>query len=338
MAVNDLSLGLVEGGSDDLELFLKLFSGEVLLEMEPRLSTRNTISAKTVRPGSKSAQFRQMGSGTVFRHSAGDNLLSDTQTPVTGGSPEAYVQSLSQGEIEVFLDRPLLAAAVIDDWEQARNSFQARQPVARVLGRDLAKQVDLDRLRLMIRAAQGNLTQDQSFAAGFATSGSVINDANSDTDGSALLDALRQAEEAFSDADIPEEERHVALKPAQYNLLVQNQDLLNRDFGSDNGVFSDGTVFRAWGMALHKTTNLPTADDSSLDQTGVNGELYQADARNTVAVCWQMEGFASAEAEAIAIQAENKIELQGLFIVAKNTVGHGILRPDHFVQIRTAAP
>ena len=329
--LNPTSLGQINEAGSDLALFLKLFSGEVLTTYRENLTTEGTVMTHTVPQGAKSSQFRLMGEGSVARHVAGKNVLVDDDP-----DGAKYLTQIKQGEREVFLDRPLIAVTTVDNWEEARNSFQARQPIAMELARQLAKRTDRDRLLLMIKAAGASLDSTSSYPTAWATSGTKVTDANAGTDGSALLDSIRQLEEAFSDADVPEMDRHVALKPSHYNLLVQNQDLLNRDFNTDNGIFSDGTVYRAWGMMLHKTTNIPTTNLLSDDQTGVNGEDYAVDARNTVAVAWQSEGFASAEAEAIGVEAEDKIELQGALILGKVVSGHEIIRPVNFGWIVTA--
>jgi len=133
---------------------------------------------------------------------------------------------------------------------------------------------------------------------------------------------------------------HVALKPQQYHLLVENQDLLNRDYGGQNGIFADGTVFKAWGMELHPTTGLPTGDFSTDTQyiNGVHGENYAFDATNTVALCWIDRACGSATADMISVETEYMARYQADFILGKTTMGHAVLWPGGTAQIRTAAP
>ena len=70
----------------------------------------------------------------------------------------------------------------------------------------------------------------------------------------------------------------------------------------------------------------------------MHGETYGEDCNNVVAVAWMTSALATAEAEQIVIEAENKIELRGLFMQGVATNGHGVLRPDGCGVIRTAAP
>ena len=323
-------------GGADYELFLRTFSGEVLATLRAMMVTEGRFTRKTVPPGANRVQFRQIGTGTAYRHIQGANILEDNDP----SDSAALLSSINMGDHDVYLDRPIIAATLVDDWENVRASIDARQPIARELGKDLAIAIDKDRLHLVIKAAEGNLlSSHKNDISGWPSSGTVVTDANALTDGSALLDALRQIEEGFSTANVPDEGRHVALGPVAYNLLVQNQDLLNRDFNTDNGVFSDGTVFRAWGMALHKTTQVPTmaaAGTNPLGTGGVNGETYAQSASNGVAICWQEMGCVTAEASAINVQSEFRTERQAEFVLAKATVGHDILRPDFCGFVKTA--
>ena len=131
--------------------------------------------------------------------------------------------------------------------------------------------------------------------------------------------------------------RFCALKPAQYNLLVQQQDLLNRDFGNTNGVFSDGTVYRAWGIELVKSTHVPTTSKTTSTVGIRNGFTsgYGGDFTATVATLWQKDGVAMVRT-GMSMESEYKIEYGGTLLLGKIATGHDVLRPKHCARIGTA--
>lgn len=332
--------GSLASEADKIEQFLTVFGGEVMVSFRKALVTNGAWMMKTVPDGFESVTYRQVGKANVKRHLSGQSLLLDFDA--TSPTPEPLLTSMETGRLQVFLDRPLTASTLVDRWENRRNSFDTRQEVAQEIGKDLADQVDYERLLLVAKAAQGNLTQTSDFISSIPTAGATLEDPNVATDGSALLDALKEASIFFHEANMLAngEKAYVALRPRQYSLLVENQDLLNRDYGGTNGIFSDGTVFKAWGMELRPTTGLPTADESSniLMTRGVHGENYAVDARNTVALCWIDKAFGSATADAISVESTYEHEYKADLISGDTSMGHTAIFPAGSFQIRTATP
>lgn len=330
-------LGEINSGGDYDALYLTDFSGEIMGALRSNLVTEGRVLRKYVPPGKDSVQFRLMGSGAVKRHIYGKNLLVDDASD--GGK---FMQKIPQGEIRAYLDRELTNTTFSETWEEERNSFESRGPFAMELGIDLAEQIDTERFLLMLKAATNALSAGfkANLPTGFPQTGQILTDSNYDTDGAALMAGLKSARQWFLEKKLGPGGQHVALAPAQYLNLVDNKDLLNRDFGGANGIYSQGEVYFAWGMMLHMTNNMPTTDYSSTADmaTGVNGEDYQVNATNTVAIAWHESCMGTCEAHGIGVEAEYKFELRGTPIVASATVGHEILRAEGFQQLRTAAP
>lgn len=353
------NLGQIEGSNDTEALFLKVFTGRVLTEFERRMAVLPRIEMLPMPPGSKSIQVPYVGRANTTRHEVGHNILTDqpTSTNITPSNPKgsapSHLADIPFGEREVFIDDPLKSKAFIDEWEQFKSQLSAQQRVARELGRILAEDNDVLALQLLSKAARPtadagidwstsslpSLFQPASDGAGLFT------DANAATDGSVLLGKLQEVSEYFDAGRVPEEDRYVALAPAHYNLLVNNQDLLNRDFGGANGVFSDGTVFKAWGMTLVKsiaildllTTGIGEDGDSSAQstQTGVRGTLYNVNAVGTVAVCWQREAVVGVRGGSMGMVRQHLEHYGGDLLVAKLATGYECLRPKHAAVVGT---
>lgn len=354
MAVTDaLRLGQVNQTGGTETLFLKVSGDEVVAAYEEKVNVVDKIDMRQMPRGAKSVQIRGLGKAFTRRREVGDNLLtddpsSDNLTPSGESDTTTYLSTVNQGEREVFIDDPLLAAEFIDDFEEFKNTFSSAGPISKKMGEALAVDNDKLALRLIHRSTviydwDGSNLPDEMKPALGASSDVATNqivEANAATDGSALLDALRQISEGMDGFDVPEDGRYVALRPAQYNLLVQNQDLLNRDFGGANGIFADGTVFKAWGMTLVKTNNVPTSDLSSgaASATGIRNPIgYNATAAECAAIAWQRDAVVGVRAGLVSMESQYKIEYQGDLLVAKMATGYDIVQPQACWTVDTAS-
>ncbi len=66
--------GTVGTGSDQRELFLKVFSGEVLTTFKRLNKLRPMVRRRVLRSG-KTAQFPTVGKATTAYHTAGENIF-----------------------------------------------------------------------------------------------------------------------------------------------------------------------------------------------------------------------------------------------------------------------
>lgn len=352
IVADPLRLGQTNQAGSTEALFLKVFAGEVVVAYEEKVDVGNNIDMRSMPRGAKSVQVRGVGKAFTRRREVGANLLTsdpanDNITPSidrAGGEgagtilATSFLSSVNQGEREVFVDDPLVTAEFIDDFEQFKNSFDASGPISTKMGEALAVDNDELILRLIVRGVRSFDWDTSSLPDEFKPLGGTATDtdtntiieANAKTDGSSLLDALRQVSEGMDDFDVPDDGRFVALRPAQYNLLVQNQDLLNRDFGGQNGIFSDGTVFRAWGMQLVKTNRLPITDLTSgaAGDTGVRNPIgYNAQAAEVAAAAWHRGSVVGVRAGMVSMQRQFLIQYQGDLLVARMATGYDIVRP-----------
>jgi len=330
--------GLDTGGSDDIELFLKQYSGEVLLAYDEMVKIAPTVTRRKLR-NQKSSVFPVIGKSTGKYHAAGEDILTDTALDHEAAATATvnYLDAMKHAEKEVFCDDLFISPLFISELDELRNFYDVRAPYARKQGMALARNTDINLMRVVITAA--NETNGILGSTGNTEhpGGTVITSANSGTDGGALLEAIKDVAIAFDDNDVPEDSRYCALAPTQYYLLVQNQDLLNRDFGGgENGIFSEGTVFKAWGMELIKTNLLPTDDSSGYQTAGQRGATYLVDASNTTACCWQKDAIGSVSLMDVQTEVEYIMERQGHLMLAKVAEGHDFLLPQACAQIQTA--
>jgi hypothetical protein len=307
MTMNPSRLGQKNSAGDDDALFLKVYAGEVLTAFAEKNVFIGRHMIRSIDSGS-SAQFPATWKGTASYHTPG-NRLSGT--------------SISHNERVIAIDELLVADRFIYRLDEAKNHYDVRSIYTADCGRALAKQFDQNVAQVGCLAARASATVTGGFG------GSQVTDADCNSNGTSMAESIFDATQALDEKDVPEDDRYTFVRPAQYNLLVQVDKMLNRDFGGNPGVYSDGTIWRAAGTAIVKTNNLP----STTVATGPSA--YQGDFQYTYALVMHPSAVGTVKLLDLAVEMEYLIEYQGWLIVAKYAIGHGILRPESAVEIIT---
>ena len=142
-----------------------------------------------------------------------------------------------------------------------------------------------------------------------------------------MFDAAEQLDEN----NVPENDRYMYVRPAQYYLMAETTSLINRDWGG-RGVYAEGEVLKVAGIHIVKTNNLPITNIS--DSTGVT--THEADFSTTKALVMHKSSVATVKLLNLAVETEYDIRLQGWWIVAKYAMGHGYIRPEGCVEFKTS--
>jgi hypothetical protein len=264
----------------------------------------------------KSASFPALGKMHARYHVPG--------TPIVGSNNPAI------GQRTINIDDLLIADVVIYDLEDAKLHFEVRQEYSRGLGVALAKRFDQKIARLgYIAARSAGITADYD-------GGSVITHAAAATDGEQLARLIFRAAEIFDTKNVPEEDRNVIVMPAQYYLLVQFKDLLNRDWGG-RGSLATADLPMVANIAIHKSNNLPNGTNIVDVIPGENND-YTGDFTRSVALVMNRTAVGTVKLFDLAVEKSGgdfHIVYQGDMFVAKYAMGHGILRPDSAIEIAT---
>jgi len=297
-------------------LFLKQFSGEVLTSFEQATVTADKHMVRTIANG-KSAQFPVMGRSSASYHTPGNEI--------TG-------TALNHAEKVITINDLLISNHFIANIDEAKNHYDVRSVYSSEMGRALAFQMDKHVLQTMLQAAAASANVgDTSYA-----SGTIITDADSNTNADSLIGSIFDAAEALDDAYVPSEGRCAFLKPEQYYLLANASKAVNVDF-SGRGSIADGTVPQIAGISLIKTPHLPTGNitGTGVDAGGAGG-AQAVNASNTTAIITHPSAVGTVKLMDLAVESEYDIRRQGTLMVAKYAMGHGVLRPEAAVQIQTA--
>jgi hypothetical protein len=307
-------LGQVNASGDANALFLKVWSGEVLATFQRENKMLGMTNVRTISSG-KSAQFPVIGTTSASYHTPGNEIVGT---------------SVKHAEKTINIDDLLVSSAFIANIDEAKNHYDVRSTYTSEMGRALANTVDKNLLQLAVLSAQASAT----ITGG--SGGTQITDADANTNATSLIASIFECAQALDEKDVPSEDRFCVVKPDVYYQIVQNDKILNRDFGANgNGVYSDGTVIKVAGINIVKSNTAVTAfADNSSAVSGTNN-TYNVDAQYVVATVFHKSAIGTVKLMDLGMESEYDLRRQGSLMVAKMALGHGILRPESASLIKT---
>ena len=337
----------LSAGTDNDELFLKKFSGEILQTFEEKNIFKPLHTIRTIENG-KSAQFPVTGIATASYHTPGQNIADD------GNS---YLSDIAKTERVITIDKMLVASTFLANIDDVKNHYDIRSVYANELGKALAVRFDKALAKTFIGAARSATNLDQAPKTGgryniadaeFGTSNIVAGTPEAFS-GAELVAALFAAAQKLDENDVAEDGRFCVLKPVDYYKLVTGVDVggafsvaasaANTDVGG-SGSLAGGTVPQVAGISIYKSNHIPSGNlggsdedgDASNDPFGV-GNGYNADFRNSVGIVGHSSAVGTVKLLDLATESEYQIERQGTLFVAKYAMGHGILRPECCIEL-----
>lgn len=304
--------GADNGGVDKKALFLKIFSGEVLMTYQAKTVMAALHETRNITSG-KSASFPVIGTTTAARHTPGNELVGN---------------SVLQSERIISIDDLLVANISIANIDEAMNHFELRQKYSNIMGDALAQTYDKIRLQLVVLAARAAATLTGG------SGGTALTNANYGTDADTFLAGVSKAAQTLDEKNAPEGDRHAIVKPSIWYLLVNDGSAFHRDFGNEgNGSQASGIVGEWTGVRLHKSNNLPSSNIAAV--TGENN-TYSGDFTNTVAPVFHRSAIGTVTLLSLASEMEYSVSRQATLMVSKIADGSGILRPESAVELKSA--
>jgi len=341
-AVNATSRSADANG--DNALFLKVFAGEILTAFNENNIMKDLTMVRSISSG-KSASFPVTGTASASYHTPGDSLI-------TGN----YLSQIAHNERQVFIDDLLVASTLIANIDELRNHYDLRSIYSAELGKALAKECDLNIIKTFIAAASESATAPQG-------AGTIL-DGGDLTTASALVNALFSVAETLDSKDVPSEGRFAVMSPAEYyKLLTADNTAINKDTSGGSADAAKGTIVEVAGIRLFKSNHIkdvsaledsvkdtaapgvnndPFGDTSGSDATphGYNGDFSAMSDGTTFAKgCGFIAGHEAAVGTVklldLATESEYQIERQATLFAAKYAMGHGVLRPEAAILVKT---
>ena len=229
------------------------------------------------------------------------------------------------------VERFVFSSAFIANIDEAKNHYDVRSIYTSEMGRALSNTVDQNLLQLAVLGAQASATVTGG------SGGTQITDADANTNATSLISSIFECAEALDEKDVPSEDRFCVVTPNVYYQIVQNDKILNRDFGANgNGVYSDGTVIKVAGINIVKSnTAVDAYADNSASVSGTNN-TYNVDASNVVATVFHKSAIGTVKLMDLGMESEYDLRRQGTLMVGKMALGSGIIRPESATLIKTA--
>jgi hypothetical protein len=294
-------IGSINSATDKNALFLKVFSGEVLATFVRENQMLGMSSVRSISQG-KSAQFPVIGTTTAAYHTVGNEIV---------GTEVKHAEKI------ISIDDLLLSSAFLSNLDEAKNHYDVRSTYSSEMGRALANKVDQHLLQLTVLAAAASTT----ITGG--SGGENVIDADCKTNAASMITSIFECAQALDEKDVPSQDRWAVVTPDVYYQLVANDKILNRDFGGNNGVYSDGTVIKVAGINIVKSNTAVTAfTDQSASISGTNN-TYSVDAQYVGAVVFHKSAIGTVKLMDLAMESEYDIRRQGTLMVAKLALGHG---------------
>lgn len=315
-------LGLVNnagGGTwaGDNALFLQVFAGEVLTAFRKATIFESLHTVRTISSG-KSASFPLIGLNSAAYHTPG-TMLTGTQ--------------VKHAEAVIKIDDKLVSNVFVADIDEAKNHYDVRAPYSTEMGNALAYTFDKNVAAMVAKAARTATNFNTDLPGG--TRIKIVAASKSAITGAQLATALFSAAQKMDENNLPENDRYCVLAPAEYYKLVQETNVINRDWGGA-GAYADGTVLRVAGITILKSNHLPTTNRTST--TGEQND-YTANFTDSVALAFNKMAVGTVKLMDLKMEqtgSDVHALWQGTFMVASMALGTNILRPDCAVEIYTA--
>lgn len=331
--------GAASDGSAEYALFLKVFSGEVLSTFQESNKFMDKHMVRTITSG-KSAQFPVLGTAGTKYHTPGDSLIESASG--------AYISGILANEKIIHIDQFLTSNVMIADADELMNHYDVRSEYASAIGRALAKQMDAN----IISTVYGAAATATTITGGNAGTQLLSTVETSATTGALLISAAFDAAQALDEHDVPQEDRFMAVRPAEYYKLIEatgsGTNLVNRDFTASNGSIADGVVHRVAGFEIVMTNNLNGTDTTATgssdagirnDPSGGSGTGYQEGIAwdELHALFFHKSAVGTVKLADLSVESEYQLERLSSLFVAKYMCGHGVLRPESAVSYAKAA-
>ena len=323
---NPVKFGNANSGSTrDDALFLKVFAGEVITSFDRASKTQGADMVRSISNG-KSASFPVMGRIGAEYHAVGAEIL---------GS------AVNSNEKVITINDLLISSVFVSNIEEAKNHWDVRSAYSTEMGRALSFQKDKHILQTIGQAtlASANVT------GGDATKNVVNTGIASTTDATAanaMIDAIFAAAKELDANYVPSEGRKCFMRLEEYYKLANATNAVNVDFsGGANGGVASGKVAKIAGIELvpvphFVSSNVTSGADAGSATNG--GSTPQAvNLANFVALVSHPSAVGTVKLMDLAVEKEYDIRRQGTLMVAKYSMGHGVLRPEAAVGIKEAA-
>ncbi len=272
-----------QGGSVSA-LHLEEFTGIVESTIERKASLKGFIPMRTVR-----------GTSTITNFAVGESTLQKATpgSPIDGTGTDFSKRTLT-------VDTVILARSVLPLLETFQTSYDSRKEIGMEHGKKIAKFYDQSFFIQAIKAAQfADSTYKNGAASGkplghFGGSTQTLTASGDALDPAKLYAAVAnlfvQMEE--KDVDPRTDDVVIALRPAEFYTLLQNEQLIDGTYKTSEGTSIQAHLLKAYGVPVMASNNFPGGQTISGHLLGTD---YDGDFTKVVAAAFSPRALLAGE-------------------------------------------
>lgn len=234
------------------------------------------------------------GTSTITNFAVGESTL---QKAVPGTTPDGTLTDFAKRILTV--DTVILARAVLPLLETFQTSYDSRKEIGLEHGKKIAKFKDQSFFIQAIKAAQ---LAESAYSGGVAgkpaghSGGSQVTLALAADalDPAKLYAAVANLFVKFEDKDVDPRTDDVvlALRPAEFYTLLQNEQLIDGTYKTAEGTSIQAHLLKAYGVPVVSSTNLPAGQVVS---GNLLGAAYDGDFTKVVAAAFSPRALLAGE-------------------------------------------
>ena len=311
--------GLLDGKTDTLEGFLKVFAGETITAFTLNALTLNRHVIRTIQSG-KSASFPVMGRGSAFRLKRGERL-SDKR------------KNIKHNEIIIPIDGVLASECLITDLDEAMSHYDFRNEYSKQQGEQLAFEWDKAILTEAVKMAVNgteNIAGETGKSYILTEQMAVADFGTNEATGKKIVAMLYDARAKLSRNRVPLGDRYCYINPEGYSALVQSLVAIAKEYDGA-GSISKGNILMIAGFEI---IECPHLTDGGLGATGAeqgDGHAWpqaKLPAEDVQFILMHRSAVGTVKLLDMRMEHDRVTDVLGDQIVTNMVVGHGGLRPE----------
>jgi hypothetical protein len=302
-----------------VDLLLEQYGGEVESQFKKSSTMRAYAKIRPVR-----------GTDTITNNRVGRTTL---KALVPGVRPDAT--STPFGKVSLTVDTVVLARDNRSMLNELQTHFDARMELAQDHGKELGYFFDQAFIIMGIKGSGAaapvlgdGTASKQSIGAGKRLTLAASGD---EADPDKLYRKIADIIVSMEEEEIPVEELVVFVRPTEFDVLLDNNKLMQSTFSNDNGDFAKGIIYLIKGARIVKTARIPRAAIAAhFLSNASNSNAYNVSATEAKAVAVILHPKSLMAGETIPLTSDiwfNREEKQW-FIDSFLAFGVTVNRPD----------
>ena len=289
MALDD-SYAIVRPGQDSQQgsvsaLHLEEFTGVVESTIERKSVLKGLIPVRPVR-----------GTSTITNFAVGESTLQKATpgSPIDGTGTDFAKRTLT-------VDTVVLARAVLPLLETFQTSYNSRKEIGQEHGKKIAKFTDQS---FFIQAIKAALLTESAYKSAAAASGKpaghyggsqyTLGAAGDALDPAKLYAAIANLFVKLEEKDVDPrtDDVVIALRPAEFYTLLQNEQLIDGTYKTSEGTSITAHLLKAYGVPVVSSTNFPAG---SVISSHLLGTAYDGDFTKVAAAAFSPRALLAGE-------------------------------------------